>query len=65
MTLQELHDSLVTLLEDKGKAEDAVCVEVNGTCYELKSISVIVQSDLWVPDTVVASVEEIISEDEV
>lgn len=63
MTLIELKEAVDTLLADPHTKDEHVHIEVNGACYELKSISVIVQSDVWVPNTVVASVEEIDSEE--
>jgi uncharacterized protein YigA (DUF484 family) len=65
MTLQELYDALHELLGDESKKDESVYVDVEGRSFELKAISVIVQSDNWVPNTVVASVEEVFSEDEV
>lgn len=59
MTVKELITALEALEPD-----ERVHIEVGGACYELKTISVVVQSDVWVPNTIVASVEEIVSEDE-
>lgn len=59
MTLKELYDAIHVLLEDEGKNDEPVCIEIHGGQYQLKSISVIVASDIWMPETIVASVEEI------
>lgn len=61
MTVQELKDALDALIKgDKGN--EPVCLEAAGVTYELKSVSVIVKSDLWVPETVVLTVEEVVEE---
>lgn len=54
MTVQELHDALSALLPDK--ADEPICLECYG-CHEVESVSVVVHSDLWVPDTVVLTVK--------
>jgi hypothetical protein len=65
MTLEDLRDAIDALIEaDKARVAECVHVEIEGKCYELKSISLIVASDVWVPETIVATVEEIVAEGE-
>lgn len=60
MTLEELKKAIDVLYEDEDKRDDPVCLEALGTQFELAGISVVVASDLWLPETVVVSVEEIL-----
>lgn len=56
MTLIELKEAIELLIEEDGsKGDEPVCIEVEGRCFEVNSITVVVQSDLWVPETVVVT----------
>ena len=56
MTLADLRDALDILIKD-GSGDEHIYVDINGACYALKTISVVVTSDIWVPDTIVATVD--------
>lgn len=55
MTLIELRTAIDSLIEQGIEEDEPVCVEVDGKCYEAISITVVVQSDIWVPETVVVT----------
>lgn len=60
MTLLELRDALTALLDNKPDAHDeTVCLEAGGLQYTVKSVSVVVAADVWIPETVLIAVEEI------
>jgi hypothetical protein len=64
MTLSELKEAIDLLLEDEAVRDECVHVEINGTGYELTTISIVAGSDYWVPGTIVATVEEVVAEGE-
>ena len=62
MDITELRDALTALIDD-GRGEEPACFEVTQSmvnafnigdnCHNITSVSLIVHSDVWVPDTVV------------
>lgn len=42
-------------LSGEGKGEEPVCIEVDGKQLFLNSVTVVVNSDIWVPETVVVT----------
>jgi len=57
MTLSELKEAIEVLLEQGVDPEEPLAVEYYGSRLEVNSIAVVVQSDLWVPETVVMTVD--------
>lgn len=57
MTLGELITAAKELIVRGSDPDEPVCVDVYGTAYELTGITVVVASDLWVPETVVMTVD--------
>lgn len=55
MTLAELKAAIESLIEQGIADDEPVCIEVEGMCFEAISITVVVQSDIWVPETVVVT----------
>jgi hypothetical protein len=55
MTLNEFKKAIDILFEQGIEADEPVCIEVEGRCFEVISITVVVQSDIWVPETVVVT----------
>jgi hypothetical protein len=53
MTLNELMQALKELVERDVDPEEPIVLEICGTAFEPVSITVVVQSDLWEPGTVV------------
>lgn len=54
MTLGELRDAIHQLEASEGvDLDSAVGIEISGLSFELVSATVVVQSDLWEPGTVV------------
>lgn len=53
MTLNELLQALKELVEQGIDPEEPIAIEISGLAFEPVSITVIVQSDLWEPGTVV------------
>lgn len=58
MTLAELK-SAVDLLIEEGKGDEPVCLELRGDCFTVDAITVVVQSDIWVPETVILTCTQI------
>lgn len=52
MTLNELKLAIDLLIED-GRGDEPLCLEMRGDCFTVDAITVVVQSDLWVPETVI------------
>lgn len=55
MTLDQLKKAVDTLLEQNIEGDEPVCIEIDGKCYEANSITVVIHSDIWVPETVVVT----------
>lgn len=55
MTLIEFKQAIDALCEDESYHDEPLCIEIAGQCYEANSITVVVQSDLWMPETVVVT----------
>jgi len=53
MTLDELKAAIDEMIQQGIEADEPVCIDVLGECYQLNSITVVVKSDAWVPGTVV------------
>jgi hypothetical protein len=59
MDLAVLKVAVDKLLEQGVDGEEVVCLKVDDKHYALNGITVVVESDDWVPGTVVLTVEEI------
>jgi len=59
MDLAVLKIAVDKLLEQGIDGEEVVCLQVDGKEYVVTGITVVVESDDWVPGTVVMTVEEI------
>jgi hypothetical protein len=59
MDLATLKKAVDKLLTDGVEGEEPVCVQTPFGQYALNGITVVVESDDWVPGTVVATTEEI------
>lgn len=63
MTLAELKIAIDLLVED-GRGEEPLCLEKDGDCFTVDAITVVIQSDLWVPETVILTCTPIITDGE-
>jgi len=59
MDLATLKKAVDALLEQGVGGDEPVCLEADGRQYALNGITIVVESDDWVPGTVVMTVEEI------
>lgn len=57
MTLGELQRAIERLRGDGVDHNEEVCIEYYGSCLSIQSMAVVVQSDLWVPETVVITAD--------
>lgn len=58
MDLQTLKKAVDNLLSQGIEGDEAVCLQAGGGQYEVASITVVVESDDWVPGTVLLSVRD-------
>lgn len=59
MDLKTLRDACDRLLEQGVPEDEPVALEADGKCYEITALAVSAASDLWEPNTVLLSAQEI------
>lgn len=60
MTLGELRDAIAQLISEGIDEDEPVGVEYYGSCLDISSMTVVVASDLWEPQTVVLTADLIV-----
>lgn len=59
MDLVDLKNAVDKLLEQGVESDEVICLRAGGKDYVVNGVTVVVESDDWVPGTITLTVEEI------